>query len=337
MKTLKKVVVSLVIVLCFVAVSAGLLYFVVTRDSNDAVMSYNTTNEYITPPGEALVSAHRSGGGIFPENTLMALEDCVNSSTFKTDIFEFDLHLTKDGVLILLHDDTFDRTSDAVEHFGKTEIKPADYTYDELRELNMGENFKTEDGGMPYKGLRGADIPQNLRVIKVEDVFTYLESHKKYAYVIEIKDGNDRGERATDELYRIITEKGLLKQVFAASFKPNVNDYQEIKYPDMLRSAGIFEVVKIYIYSMLNLDAPKGTFKFDALQIPWDNYVINLGTTKFINYAHKNNIAVQYWTINDEARIKVLNDRGADAIITDYPDRAYSIIHSGSETTSAVS
>jgi len=46
-----------------------------------------------------------------------------------------------------------------------------------------------------------------------------------------------------------------------------------------------------------------------------------------VNYAHKNNIAVQYWTINDEEQIRKLSSIGADAIISDYPARAYAVIH----------
>ena len=53
-----------------------------------------------------------------PENTMLAFESCMNSKDFNTDIFEFDLHITKDNKLILLHDDTLDRTTNAVEYFG---------------------------------------------------------------------------------------------------------------------------------------------------------------------------------------------------------------------------
>lgn len=316
------------IVLCFVIIAAGLLYFVLSSETKEPVIAVNSGNTYITPIGESMVSAHRSGGGIFPENTLLAFECCLNSDTFATDFFEFDVHLTGDDVLIVLHDGTLDRTSDAVEHFGKKNINPVDYTYDELRELNMGETYVDSKGEMPYKGLRGDEIPDNLRIVSVEDVFDYLESHGRYFYSIDIKDKGEVGKRATDILHSVLVEKGLLSQVIAASFNGDINKYQNEKYPDMIRSAGITEVLKFYFYSLLGINAGEDAFKFDALQVPADQYIINLATTRFINYAHKYDIAVQYWTINDENKMKELNDKGADAIITDFPNVAYDLIHS---------
>jgi glycerophosphoryl diester phosphodiesterase len=69
-----------------------------------------------------------------------------------------------------------------------------------------------------------------------------------------------------------------------------------------------------------------------ALQIPYgenalDN-LINLGTREMLNYAHKNNIAVQYWTINNEEDIILLTENGADCIMTDYPQMAYEAVQS---------
>ena len=100
---------------------------------------------------------------------MLAFESCMNSKDFNTDIFEFDLHITKDNKLILLHDDTLDRTTNAVEYFGYEDVKPIDHTYAELRELNFGENFQAEDGSYPYRGLRGDKIPDDLRAVLLED------------------------------------------------------------------------------------------------------------------------------------------------------------------------
>ena len=82
------------------------------------------------------------------------------------------------------------------------------------------------------------------------------------------------------------------------------------------------EVVRLYLDSLLNIDRPKDYYKFDVLQVPPDKYIVNLGTSKFVNYAHKNNISVQYWTINDAERMTFLQSIGADGIITDTPDLA---------------
>lgn len=311
----------------FAVVALGLLYFVISRETSEPVIAVNSSNPYIRPLGSSLVAAHRSGGGLFPENTLNAFKSCVKDESFRTDIFEFDLHLTKDDVLIVLHDSTMDRTTNAVEHFGKKNICAADYTYEDLRALNLGEHYLAPDGSRPYQGLRGTDIPDDLRVVRLEDVFDYLEQHGKYSYIIDIKVGGERGKRATDVFYSILCSKNLLDRVFAASFHNEINEYQHEAYPDMMRSAGPKEVAKFYFYAMFGIKATPETFNFTALQIPADQYVINLATTRFINYAHKYDIAVQYWTINDEEKMKKLNEKGADAIITDLPDVAYALVN----------
>ena len=92
------------------------------------------------------------------------------------------------------------------------------------------------------------------------------------------------------------------------------------------RSAGVMEVAALYFYSLLGIDQPEGFYHFVALQIPDEDYVVKLGTTRLINYAHRHNIAVQYWTINDEDLAADLAAKGADAIMSDYPDMVYDIL-----------
>ena len=180
-----------------------------THDWAETYTDYDTSNSNITEYGTTLVSAHRSGGGIFPENTMMAFEGCINSDTFKTDIFEFDLHITADDELIILHDNTLDRTTDAVEYFGREDIRPENYTYEELRGLNFGENFKNDAGEKPYNGLRGDDVPDSLKVAKLDDVLEYLESNGDFDYIIEIKNGGLLGEKSADILYNTLHPRSI--------------------------------------------------------------------------------------------------------------------------------
>lgn len=303
------------------------LLLLMTHKWSESYIAYDTDNHNITEYGTTLVSAHRSGGGIFPENTMMAFEGCINSDSFKTDIFEFDLHITADDELIILHDSTLDRTTNAVEYFGEEDIRPEEYTYEELRELNFGESFKNEDGEKPYQGLRGDDIPDSLRVSSLRDVLTYLESNGHFDYIIEIKNGGELGEKAADILYSTLKEMKLLDNTVVGTFQNNVTEYLDEKYPDMPRSASIIEVVKIYFNSLMGLDKKEGAYKFNALQIPVGLSIIDLATARLVNYAHRHNIAVQYWTINDTDTMKQLKDIGADCIMSDIPDVAYDILH----------
>lgn len=302
------------------------LYKLVTYQWQDEPKEYPATNQYITELGDTLVSAHRAGKSLFPQGTMMAFEGCVNSEEFETDIFEFDVHITADEELIILHDNILDEVSDAVEHFGKAENYPENYTYEEIRQLNLGEYFKDKDGETPYKGLRGNDIPDTLRAVRVRDALSYLEKSGGYYYSIEIKNSGELGLKAADILYEILTDMKLLDRVIVASFNRDVISHLEENYPDLTRTAVNVEVVKLYINSLFDIDRPEGYYKFDVLQVPPDRYIVNLGTPKLINYAHKNNIAVQYWTINDPERMTFLQSIGTDGIITDIPDLAYEVL-----------
>lgn len=327
MKILKKILIITGCVILTLALLAGIVLFIGTRDWSGAppVDVSGCVNPYISKTGSPMVSAHRSGGGIAPENTLMAFRNVVESD-FQVDIFEFDLALTSDGELILLHDDTLDRTSDAAELFGYEGVYPSGHTYEELRGLNMGENFTNEAGETPYRGLRGEEIPDELRVLRLEDLFDFLDQYGEYRFIMEIKDAGELGKQAADKIYRILTERDMLSRAIIGTFHGEITDYMTETYPDMLRSAGVMEVVGFYLDSLLNIDRPADYYPFVALQIPDEDYVIKLGTTRMVNYAHEHDIAVQYWTINDEALARDLAAKGADAIMSDYPDRIYGIL-----------
>lgn len=322
------------IVLAVLVLLAGSFVLLIMHDFDDEVVPVSaaaaeSNNPYIVETGKTMVSAHRSGGGIAPENTLMAFKNCVENGSFAIDIFEFDLHITQDGELILLHDDTFDRTSDSVEAFGQEGVLPSEKTYEELRVLNLGENFTTDSGETPYKGLRGDDVPEDLKVVRLRDIFDYLAPYGEYSFIIEIKDADDLGRKAADELYAILKEYNMLSRVVVGTFHGEISQYMDDTYPDMLRSAGIRETVDFYFSSLLGIRHKTEYYKFAALQIPDDDYVFNLGTTRLVNYAHKYDIAVQYWTINDPDDVRHLSAIGADAIMSDNPDMVYEVLRGG--------
>lgn len=319
--------IALLAVIAVLAVCTLAILGMITHNWTSEIVNYDTTNPYITEYGKTMTSAHRSGGGIFPENTLMAFEGCINSDSFRTDIFEFDLHITKDGALIILHDETLDRTTDSEEIFGEQKARPENYTLEELRRLNFGEGFVDDEGNAPYKGLRGADVPENLRVATLEEVLDYLEGNGAFYYVIEIKNRDELGYAAADSLYAVLKERDMLNKVIVGTFNGEVTEYLDRNFPDMLRSASIKEVVGFYLDSVLNRTREAGYYKFKALQIPANQFLIKLGTSRITDYAHRNNIAVQYWTINDAEDIRLLRDINADCVMSDVPNLAYSILN----------
>ena len=131
---------------------------------------------------------------------------------------------------------------------------------------------------------------------------------------------------AADLLYATLVEYGCLDRTVVGTFHNEVTAYMDETYPDMPRSAGVMEVVGFFLRSLVNAPGA-GDFGFEALQIPTTDYVVNLGTSRVVNYAHKHNIAVQYWTINDAVEMARLQAIGADAIMTDVPDLGAQILN----------
>lgn len=310
------------IILLVLVVLAGLLFWVVTRDSSMEPQDFpEADNSLMTPLGTTMLSGHRAGGGVAPENTMMALKNCVESPDYDLDVFEFDLHLTADGVLVLLHDPTLDRTSDAQEVFGQPNVAVGARTFAELRKVNMGAQFIAADGSMPYADLHGDDVPEDLRIISLDQALAYLESAGEgYRYIIEIKNGGNKGFAAADKLYATLKEYDCLDRAVVGTFHNEVTSYMDGHCPDMLRSAGVNEVIRFYLAALLDLPKDNDDFGFQALQIPTTDYVVNLGTARVVNYAHEHDIAVQYWTINDPDEMARLQSIGADAVMTDLPD-----------------
>lgn len=294
------------------------------------VINENADNPYINDYLDPDVSAHRSGAGLAPQNTLMAFEAMLkHNDEFGVDTFEFDVQLTADGELIVLHDLTYDATSNAVEYFGHEDVYASDLTLEEAKVLNLGENFEI-DGEYPYRGLRGDDIPDNLKVATCREVIELIESNtlgRDFRYIIEIKSTGTQGFEAADKLYEIITQTGIKDRTIWASSKLFVPDYMEHTYPDMPRSADVFEVLQFYFYARMDWDLNDVSPSYVALQIPYGQSaaggIINTGTKTVINYAHKYNISAQYWTINAEDEAEYLIENGADCIMSDYPDMVF--------------
>lgn len=321
---LKTLLSILVIVLLFAIINVllvpGIAYL-----KKEGVRTYdNITNPHINYYDRTYISAHRAGGDLAPEETMSAFELCMNSD-YTVDIVEFDLHITKDEKLVLLHDETINRTSNATEQFNKDEVYAKDLTLEELKSLNFGENFVDPDGKAPYKGLRGSDIPENVKIVTLNEILDYLTNVKSdLQYVIEIKNDEELGYKAMDILYETLVDYNLLNQTIVGTFHDKITKYIDETYPDVIRSASIMEVLEFYVNYIYGSNA-KHTykFKFDVLQIPVGTFIWDFGSASFINYAHKRNIAVQYWTINDVDEAQRLKNNGADCVMTDNPKAVY--------------
>ena len=290
-------------------------------------LTCDNVNPHMACDGDTNISAHRAGGDLAPEETLQAFKMCVEATDYEVDILEFDLHITADDQLVLLHDDTVNRTSNATEYFGDDEVYAKDKTLAELKELNFGENFCDLDGQYPYRGLRGDDIPNDVRIVSLDEILTYLqEVGADLDFIIEIKDGGEDGERAMDVLYQSMEKFNIVERTIVGTFNANVTAYLDEEYPHVTRSASIAEVLHFYMAYLWGDDLTD--FEFEVLQIPQGlEGFYDFGSKNFIDFAHSHGIAVQHWTINDAEDMARLVENGADAIITDNPKVAYDVIN----------
>ncbi len=313
-----------------------------TKNNNPYIV-YNTTG--------VMRSAHRAGGVLDPENTMQAIKTCIYNSDYDVNILEFDLHLTADNQLILLHDENFDRTTNSVEVWGKEGVLPRDKTLKEIKELNFGYWFPYERGKVEvedkrkYKDLdalekKGVNV-NDLRVVTLEEVFIEVGAKKtsdlapgesapkiKYNFIIEIKDKGSVGKYAAEQLCELMNDYNLLDKVVVGTFNGDISDYFDYLNANVYngkinRSAGILEVLKIFLSYLMNRDL--GTVKYNVLQIPYMNWFPFLGSKSFIDYAHKYGIACQFWTINEASQMETLIKNGADCIMSDNPKLLYEV------------
>ena len=258
-------------------------------------------NPFVLEKGERpLIIAHGGAKELFPENTIQAFEGVTEIGV---DVLEMDIRLTKDGILITHHDETVDRMSDGTG-------KVIDHTLEEMEQLNMGFTFEDIEGNMPYK-----DSPAQIATLE-----TIFERFGDYTLNIELKDKDQDGYKAADELYRLLTKHGMTEQVLIASFHDDVLSYfYEISEGTVFISTAKGETTTFVITGKTFT----GMFYFPeavAVQIPMKQSGLNLATRRVIGSAHNHNMGVHYWTINDPEDMEKLINRGADGLITDRPD-----------------
>ena len=320
MKKVKKILLLLLIILAGLAtIILSIIKIAGNHRSDPAdIVAYETNNPFIT--GRTELIAHRFGAGIAPEESMLAIETCLNRDDISMDIYEFDLRMTKDGYAVVFHDKTLDETTNAVALWGGEEIYVADKTLEELRQLNMGAGFIATDGSKPYANL--SEVPANLRIMTVAEALDFLTANGITRLSIEAKDAGEAGMKAADILYQELSARNLLGSTVFSSFKTDVSAYVAEKYPDMIRSNIDAQAIEFFLAALFNkkdYEAPCTIF-----QLPFTDKYLNMGvnfaTAKVLNYAHSRNIAIHYWVVDDPERIEYLESIGADGIMTDYPD-----------------
>jgi glycerophosphoryl diester phosphodiesterase len=252
---------------------------------------------YYSSAPEPLVIAHQGGDGLRPGDTIAAFQ---NAADLGVDVLEMDLHTSKDGVLVLINDETVDRTTD-----GTGQVY--NFTLEELQKLDAGYRW-TQDGGQtyPYRG-QGITIPS------LEQVFQAFPDKRMN---IELKKS---GIALPQPLCDLIHKNKMEDKVVIAGFNDAVMKEFRTTCPGVATSAAQTETSWFVLFSKVGLGfliSPD----YQSLQVPEEGQDITIMTAQFVRAAHRRNLRVEPWTIDDPEKMKTYIDWGVDGIITDRPD-----------------
>jgi glycerophosphoryl diester phosphodiesterase len=259
--------------------------------------------------GEVLVISHQGGDGLYPSNTLYAFEQ---SAKMGVDVLELDIHASKDGHLVVIHDETLDRTTN-----GTGLVK--DKTLTELQTLDAGYNWSPQRKGesFPYRN-KGITIPT------LEEVF---QTFPTYRINIEIK---QQEPRITETLCNLIRQYIKQEQVLVVSFLDSeIQDFRKL-CPEVVTAGAPNEIRNFYILHRAFL-ANAYTPNTDAFQVPEYQDSLHIVTKRFVNDAKRKNIQVHVWTVDEVADMQRMLELGVGGIITDRPDRLMKLLGRVSE------
>ena len=251
--------------------------------------------------GRPLVFAHRGGSGLAPENTFAAFERGVAEGV---DGLEMDVHLARDGEVVVVHDPTLDRTTDASGPISAVSSR-------ELAEVDAGYRFSTAEGVWPFRG-RGIGVPL-LRAV--------LSRFTRHRLIIELKDAELELARATTALVR---EAGAVHRVCIGSFRGHLLEEVRRIEPRLATGAGTDEVRWGLYRSWFGLFPRR--VPYQVLQVPERREGHRVATSRFVRAAHRAGAAVQVWVVDGRQDILRLLSYGVDGIITDRPDVAVAAV-----------
>ncbi len=250
-----------------------------------------------------LVMAHRGRSAFTPESSLLAFEEAY---ALNVDVLETDIRITKDNIPVIFHDETLDRTTS-----GKGRI--SDFNLDELIEFDLG---------YWYLNKEKEDYPFRNRGLQILPLYTLFEKFPKVKINLDIKDDF---KKASSMIFETIKESGAEHRVLVGSFhNKQILRFREIsKHLEIPTSANPKEV-RTFVSNFWMFSKKD----YCALQVPMTRSSIKIVTASSINKAHRNNIAVHPWTINDKEIMLSLLAWKVDGIFTDNPELLIKVLDS---------
>lgn len=250
------------------------------------------------------IIAHAGGIHLFPANTLVAFR---GAAALGVDVLEMDVHLTRDDALVTIHDETVDRTTE-----GTGLVRG--FTLAELQQLDASTDYRRSDGTNPWQDQR---VPH----AALEEVFaTFADT--ALDFVVELKDSGEEGAIAARALAGLLREHGLEGRVVVCSFhEETLEAFRAASDGRVATSGAADEILLAVLPARWKLD--RWWYRpgpVSVLQLPMAAEGFDLATRRLVQAAHAHEQAVEYWTINDPAKMALLIDIGADGIMTDDPE-----------------
>jgi glycerophosphoryl diester phosphodiesterase len=228
-----------------------------------------------------LVFAHRGGSGLAPENTIAAFDTAL---ALGADGLELDVRLSKDGVVVVHHDASLDRTTDV-----RGDVSAL--TAAELSRVDAGYRFTRHDAH-PFRG-------QGIAVPALADV---LARYRDARIVVEFKLNVAELAAAVVEVVR---RADAVERVCVGSFDLRVLHAARTLEPALATSAARQEV-RWPVY--------------EGFQVPEWSGATRVVSRRFVDAAHRAGLGVHVWTVDTEDRACRLLACGVDGLITDRPD-----------------
>jgi glycerophosphoryl diester phosphodiesterase len=253
--------------------------------------------------------AHQGGDGERPSNTMAAF---THAAEIGVDVLEMDIHSTRDGVLVVIHDATIDRTTDG-------EGRVNDFTFDELQAFDAAYHWPTlddEEGNpiddFPYRGT-GITIPA------LEEV---LRAFPDRLMNIEIK---QRAPSITQPLCDLLRETAMTERTLIASFDGATLREFRAACPEVATSAAQDEVTPFVVLAQVGLTGAYQPTAF-AFQLPERAQGLTVISMGSVEAARSRNVDVHAWTINQLEDMQNMIKYGVDGIITDYPSEVLRLL-----------
>jgi len=269
-------------------------------------MREHPNTDFFKPPVPR-VFGHRGSAGTHPENTLESFAAAVAAGV---EYLEFDLHMTRDGEVVVSHDDHLDRNC------GRPGII-RDLTYTELAAADAGRMFTPDGVTFPFRG-------KGLRIPRLAEV---LAAFPKLRMIVEVK---QIAPSVVAPMLALLDRAGVRRNVLVASEHQEPLDEVRMLAPEIPTNFSYLES-GVFIQAMGTRDASYRP-PADAVQIPRSYESWQLVTPESVEFAHRLGLEVHVWTVNEEAEMSELLDMGVDGLISDYPARALGVVRKRAAT-----